>query len=409
MLSIEKKILIFFTLFLSLVISFHLGENSSGGSKHDYLNTEIYINAFKIDFFSGLEIFKSRGEMHSPFFYIIVANLNKIFGDTFVKYFYLIISSLIPLIFYMSLKKKFLRTNFDYLFFLSLLIFLSPYFRSSAVWLTTDNLALLFFLLSINSFLKFEISKNNFIRDAIFCFIFLILASYVRYYYSIFFLLFFFMMQKKLNFKENLFIILFNSILSVPVILYFLYIIDDESLEQSFHYVGVDFVFNILVFTSLFLFYFIPFTFNSYGIEYFKKKFFIKKKTFLLSISLSLLIYVFYNIPITSFGGGVFYKISEIFHSKLFYIFAFFGLLFLVIYNENNFKNYFIYIILIIMFPLNIIYQKYYDPLIYILIFTLIDSKFVNELIKDKNFKILIVFGYYLTFLIGSNLYYHFT
>ena len=143
MLSIEKKILIFFTLFLSLMISFHLGENSSGGSKHDYLNTEIYINAFKIDFFSGLEIFKSRDEMHSPFFYIIVANLSKIFGDTLVKYFYLIISSLIPLIFYMSLKKKFLRTNFDYLFFLSLLIFLSPYFRSSAVWLTTDNLALL--------------------------------------------------------------------------------------------------------------------------------------------------------------------------------------------------------------------------------------------------------------------------
>ena len=36
------------------------------------------------------------------------------------------------------------------------------------------------------------------------------------------------------------------------------------------------------------------------------------------------------------------------------------------------------------MFPINIIYQKYYDPLIFILIFTLIDSKYVYELFKVK-------------------------
>ena len=75
MFSIEKKILIFFTLFVSLVISFQLGENSSGGSKHDFFVTKIYIDTFKIDFLLGLEMFKAKGELHSPSFYILIANL----------------------------------------------------------------------------------------------------------------------------------------------------------------------------------------------------------------------------------------------------------------------------------------------------------------------------------------------
>ena len=216
MFSIEKKIFIFFSLFISLVISFQLGENSSGGSQQDYLFTKKYIDTFRIDLLTGLEMFKSRGEIHSPFFYIFIANLNKVFGDTFVKYLYLIISSVIPLILYSALKKKFSQANIDHLFLLSLMVFLSPYFRSSAVWLTTDNLALLFFLLSINSFLKFENSKDSLLINAFLCFSFLILASYVRYYYSIFFVFYFYMMQSKLNFIQNFYIILFNLICSIP-------------------------------------------------------------------------------------------------------------------------------------------------------------------------------------------------
>jgi len=261
MLSIEKKILIFFILFVSLVISFQLGENSSGGSKHDFFATKIYIDTFKIDFFLGLEMFKTKGEIHFPFFYILIANLNKFFGDTLVKYFYLIISSIIPLILFSSLKKKFSQANFDHLFLLSLLVFLSPYFRSSAIWLTTDNLALLFFLLSINSFLKFENSKNNLLLNAIFCFTFLILASYVRYYYSIFFVFFFLMMQSKLNFKDKFYIILFNVFCSIPFLFYVKFFLDNGNSSSALNFVGFDFIFNTLTFTSLFFFFFYFFFF----------------------------------------------------------------------------------------------------------------------------------------------------
>ena len=407
MLIYDKKFLIFFILFLSLIISFILGENSSGGSQHDFLATKKYIDAFQIDFFSGIQLFKINKEPLLPSFYLIIANISNYLGLTFVKYFYILLSSLIPIVFYKILKKKFVEANNDLLFLISIIIFLSPYFRSSAVWLTTENLALLFFLLSINSFINLEFQIKKHLPNVLICFFFLILASYIRHYYVIFFIYYFFNIAARLTFFENFLVIFFNFILSIPVILYFLYFIENGSLNQSFHYVGSDFIFNILVFTSLFLFYFIPFIFNSYAIDHFKKNLFIKKKFILLSIFLCLLIYVFYNIPVTSLGGGVLYKISEIFYSKLFYIFGFLGILFLVIFNENNLKNNLIYLILIIMFPLDIIYQKYYDPLIYILIFTLIDSRFVKELIKNNNFKILIVLGYYLIFLIGSNFYYY--
>ena len=68
-----------------LVISFQLGENSSGGSQQDYLFTKKYIDTFRIDLLTGFEMFKSRGEIHLPFFYILIANLNKVSSISQVK------------------------------------------------------------------------------------------------------------------------------------------------------------------------------------------------------------------------------------------------------------------------------------------------------------------------------------
>ena len=54
---------------------------------------------------------------------------------------------MVPLVFYKVLKKIYINSDKYYLFLLSLIIFLSPYFRSSAIWFTNDNLGLLFFFL----------------------------------------------------------------------------------------------------------------------------------------------------------------------------------------------------------------------------------------------------------------------
>ena len=407
MFSIEKKIFIFFSLFISLVISFQLGENSSGGSQQDYLFTKKYIDTFRIDLLTGLEMFKSRGEIHLPFFYILISNLNKVFGDTLVKYLYLIISSAIPLILYSALKKKFSQANIDHLFLLSLMVFLSPYFRSSAVWLTTDNLALLFFLLSINSFLKFENSKDTLLINAFLCFSFLILASYVRYYYSVFFVFYFYMMQSKLNFIQNFYIILYNLICSIPFLFYLKFFLKDSNTSDALHFVGFDFIFNSLIFASLFLFYFIPFLINRHGLKRIIKILKQNKKHMVIFILIIFLLFQFYEIPNVLFGGGIFYKISKFYNLNIFLIFSLFGIFLLYFFNDNIFRNSLIFLTLIFGFPITTLFQKYYDPLIYIIILTLINSKFINELIENKKINLLFLNCYYFIFLIACNFYYH--
>ena len=118
------------------------------------------IDIFLLDQKAGFNLFIDQEQAHFPFFYVIIANLNKLLGKFVIDIFYVLISSLIPIIFYKTLQKKFTLAK-DSLFLLSLIIFLSPNFRSSATWVTTDNLALLFFILSVYNFVIFDGIKGN--------------------------------------------------------------------------------------------------------------------------------------------------------------------------------------------------------------------------------------------------------
>ena len=82
--------------------------------------------------------------------------LLKSFRD-FFKIFISFISSIIPDFLHIF---KILGINKNILFLLSLIIFLSPYFRSSAVWVTTIILQS-FFILSVNKYLDFEKNTNQ--------------------------------------------------------------------------------------------------------------------------------------------------------------------------------------------------------------------------------------------------------
>ena len=167
---IKKKYLLYLIFFLSLIVSYIFGENSSGGSKYDFLISKKYIDLFSLDLKSGIQVFKDDKQSHFPFFYILISYLNNFFGEKFVDYLYLITFSFILLIFYKILKKRFSNSNNNILFVLSIIIFLSPYFRSSAVWLTNENFALLFFLFSINSFFNIKIDSQNYFKHTILCF-----------------------------------------------------------------------------------------------------------------------------------------------------------------------------------------------------------------------------------------------
>ena len=150
------SVAIFF--YLSLVIGFFFNENSSGGSHQDFFTTWPLIKEISKDFILGIKFIIDSSLIHFPLHYILSALFFKLLNNVeLLRFIFLNISALIPLYFYKCLKFKFKNTNL--IIILSSLIFLSPYFRSSAIWITTDNTAILFFTISIFFFLK--IIKEN--------------------------------------------------------------------------------------------------------------------------------------------------------------------------------------------------------------------------------------------------------
>ena len=131
------------------------------------------------------------------------------------------LSSVLPLIFYKILQKK-INISDDLLFLFSCLIFLSPYFRSSSIWITGDNLSLIFFALSVLFYLKAMENSSQKINFFL-CVTFLILCSYVRYYYALFIFFYFLEFYKKLDLKWILIILIYCFFVSIPAIFYLYY------------------------------------------------------------------------------------------------------------------------------------------------------------------------------------------
>jgi len=290
---------------------------------------------------------------------------------------------------------------------LSLIIFLSPYFRSSAIWVTNDNLALLFFLVSLYYFLCFQTKNKKYLFYAFLSFLFLILASYIRQNYAFFGIYYFYYFFKKLEILNFIYLNILNILISSPVLIYLYFFLSKEKSEVSFtrDTISFDVIFTILVFSSLYLFYLIPIIFNfllkSNIKDIIRESRFVTYTLFIFFIVLS----IFYTIPDILFGGGVFYKFSQLINVNLFFIFSFLGLFFLFIFNKINLDNCLLYIILVISFPLIYVYQKYYDPLIYIVFFVLINSDPLKNLIFRKNLSILSLYLYLGSFLIFSIFY----
>ena len=182
-----KRLTIYVIFCATLFIGLLLGENSSGGAKIDHEYLFPFIEQFSNNFEKGFYLFinNSGSLIHSPIFYLISGFILKISNSIFfLKFFNILISCLVPYTFYLILKKKF-KNSSNYIFFFSLLIFLSPYFRSSAIWILGDNLSLLFFSLSILFFLKYQNEKKEIINCYL-SFLFLIFCCYIRYYYCVF-------------------------------------------------------------------------------------------------------------------------------------------------------------------------------------------------------------------------------
>ena len=254
----STRLYLFLFLIFSLFLSSYLGENSSGGSKLDNQITRNFIDNFNLGFVNGFKYFVNSDQVQSPLFYILISFLEKFLNPITIKSLYIFLSSLIPLIFYSALKKKFKKIDRNYLFIFSLIIFLSPYFRSSSSWITTDNFALLFFILSINKYLS--VKKTCSIKNAHLCLLFLVIATYTRQYYIIFFLFYLVKFFSIFNTRKIILILLNFIILITPIIIYYFYFFNIQKLSNINIDNGGKSIFefsiytNFLVFLSLYFF-----------------------------------------------------------------------------------------------------------------------------------------------------------
>ena len=253
---------------------------------------------------------------------------------------------------------------------MSLILFLSPYLRSSAVWITTDNLGIIFFALSISKYLNI---KKNTLKNILLCFTYLSIATYTRQYYVIFFLFYFVKLFRYCNYKNIFIIIFYLSILFIPYLIYYYFFLK-QNLPSTFELAASNYPFkfalisNLFIFLSLYFFYTMPFYINSdlKRINNNIKYLFFYLIIFLIFFSIGILNPVYIN----NYGGGIFYKIAEITNiNQIFYFSAFLGFLLLSFnFNKNNLM---IYLCIILSFPVAIIYQKYFDPLLILVLTTL--------------------------------------
>ena len=400
----NKILLIFLFLYLSLVFGFYVDENLNFGAMPDWFHTDKpVIEALSEDVKKTLLNYESFGHRHSPLYLIFLSLFHK-FGLSLdlIRFLHLNLSILIIYYFYKCLRFKYTQIDKNILLLISLSLFLSPTFRSLSIWPSTRIVGMIFFLMSIYEFLKYQkFSKEKYILKNL---VFLVLSSYVSPNFSVFVLYFFFHYIKKENLILIIKYLIFCGILSLPAF-YYLFILDVNFLTAATpgssekEKIGLSFNFanKILIISSIILFHLLPFLIDKTIFSELKK---IKNSNYIIffTIFLSSLFYFDYLPSYT--GGGVFFQISNYFfyNNYFFYFVSLISIFILCLFSNNNLNNFLIFCILVISNLQNTIYHKYYDPLILIIFFTIISSYLSKNFLIKKN-NIFYLYFFYIGFI----------
>ncbi len=402
MLKNNYHILINILLILSIYIGFFYDENITLGPKLDFDHALKQVASFKENFtYTFLNYDKIENSTRiSPIFTSTIYFIEELTNDTDLTRFILLnIILLNQIFFYKCLKLSPLKSNFENksLLLISASIYLSPSFRANSIWPESAMLGLLFFIISLYFFLKF--TKNQNIKYALLNIFFLALASYIRPSFCVFviyftykFLLHYYNNEK--FFKNFLLIIFLNIILSLPAV-YYVFILKVFFIEYGG--LSSNYFNKISIISTIIFFHFIPF----FYLFYLNLKFRIKNdfKFLLLVLISSYLIIQNFDYDLNLAGGGIVLHASNfilnnnlIFYS--FYIISAFFLLKVIFLDKVN--NFLIFLILMLITPQYHIFHKYYDPLVIILILTIINFQKIPKLYKEINF-ILILYGFYIS------------
>ena len=405
----RKETIFFLFLYLTLITSFIFGENSTGGAIKDYLNQKNASQGFATEFFKTFYKYDTFATRHSPVLIIFLSLFERInIPDTLIRLIHLHLCLLLPFVFYSCLDKKFGKIDKKILFFLVSLIFLSPTFRSLAIWPDSRLFGLILFTLSIYFFLQFEESKD--FKFAIYNVLVLAFSAYLSPNFSVFsiFFLINFILYYGFFSRQILYLVIINLVLALPA-LYYIFILDVNFLLKSAA-IGIKgnekIIFNnlfnnILITFSIIIFYILPFWF----LKIIKVNNILSLKNILISIFIfSICLFNFdYNYSFS--GGGVFFKLSNYFfkNNYLFYFISFFSILIICSLISKKYTNILLFMLIVLNNPQYTIYHKYFDPFILIAFLTIFSFKLdFKKVYYKKNY--LLIFAYFLVFLIISNL-----
>ena len=113
--------------------------------------------------------------------------------------------------------------------------------------------------------------------------------------------------------------------------------------------------------------------------------FFLKKNIIVLFLFSIFLIY-FFDYQISFTGGGLFFNLSNyIFgNNYFFYIVSLISLSFVLYLSKLDVRNFYFFLLLILTNVQNTIYHKYYEPLLFIIFFTLLKNAHAELIVNDR-------------------------
>lgn len=422
---------IIFIPLISFIFGFYVDENSAGMGNYagdiNWIKKNIKIfleNDLKEAIFHP-ELFGNR----TPLIYILNKLFNPLFSD-FEKYristfFFSLVG---PIIFYKILRIRYNLVDKKVLFLISSLIYLSPYYRTSAYWGLNENYAIFTLFLSFLFLEKFLNEHKNYFRNIFLISIFSSLTIYFDQKFLIVPIICFFsiIFSNYISLKYKFFLIFSYLIFSIPYI-YLFYRwggivppatqIANPKTITSLTDINLIYHIHLGYAATLISFYLMPITlFTDKNLFQKIKKMFLLKKTyffifiFFLFNIFNFLFFDFEKFTVTDYwvGLGVIHKLSIILFSDIFFqeifSYCFFFLSFIILlffFYQNKFDGLIIIYFLLISLFLWPLMQEYFDPLIIILAFLIFKS--VNYFNKINSF---FIFSYLLIFLLIANFYY---
>ena len=432
----KKNFLILFSIiiFVTYIIGFIINENSIGSGNYSgdlnwiWKNFDIFKNKNIFSAISSEDFFGNR----TPLLYLLNIYLNPFLHsiDSY-RLSIFIFSFLGPLAFFLCIKKKYDGLKIELILFLSLIILLSPFYRTSAYWGLEIQYGIISALLSFYFFFKNSTIENISYSNLFFT----VLFSSATVYFDIKLiivplLLYLKILFTKINYKKKLFVSLIYIIFAFP---YLLLITLWSGLVPKATQLG-----NPLQGTHIgsFKFHFVNLLFTTNILGFYLFPFLILRKNFLLNLKripnlfnlFLILLFALYLIYFISFdlfdytdvltkkdggykdlyGLGYSLKLSNIFFEERLYslvlnvfIYIFSAIIIILIINSNLFNllviSYF-YLISLFLFPLM---QEYFDPYIFIVGILILKNEYDFNFIKCS-----CIFLFFSIFLISSYLFY---